>query len=200
MSVPASNYKVQYLLTNALAALAIPFYFVESSHVRVIRTRNDVDLPLTSGFSIAGAGVEAGGTLTLDGTQAAIGDRITIKRNVPFTQLIRYLANDKFPASTHERGLDEGTMRAQVALEVAERGLNYGEGEVVGAANRLPDVPTRERKILAFDTAGRVDMNISAEDVNTLIVANPVNALTDVTDYGSVGDPVTDVADYGSIA
>lgn len=200
MSVPASSYKVQYVLTSATQALAIPFYFIEAAHVRVIRTRLNVDLVLSSGFTVTGAGVQAGGTLTLDGSMTRVGDRITIRRNVPLIQSISYSPNDRFPASTHERGLDEATMKAQQAHELADRSLYYGEGEVVGEANRLPAIPGRERRLLGFDTAGRVDMSISAEDVNTLIVANPVNALTDVTDYGSVGDPVTDVADYGSIA
>jgi hypothetical protein len=76
----------------------------------------------------------------------------------------------------------------------------YGSGEVIGIGNMLPDVPTRERKVLGFKTDGTLDLTVSLEDLRTLIVANPVAALTDVTDYGSVGDPVTDVADYGSIA
>ena len=200
MSVPASNYKIQYVLTSAAQALAIPFYFISASHVRVIRTRYDVDSVLSSGFVIAGAGTEAGGTLTLDGTQTIAGDRITIKRNVPLTQLIEYSPNDRFPASTHERGLDEATMRAQQAYELAERGLTYGEGEVIGAGNRLPTIPERERRVVGFKTDGTLDLSVSLEDIRTIIIANPVDGLTDVTDYGSIGDPVEVVADYGSIA
>lgn len=200
MSVPASTTKVQYTLTSATQVLAIPFYFVSDSHVRVIRTRLNVDTVLSAGFTLAGAGVVSGGTLTLLGTQTIVGDRITIKRNVPLTQLTSYVANDRFPASTHERALDMLTMLAQQTKEITERSLMYGEGERMNAGNVLPAVPARERKVLGFDTDGELDLSVSLEDVRTLVIANPVAALTDVTDYGSVGDPVTDVADYGSIA
>lgn len=200
MSIASADYKRQYALTSGTQVLPIPFYFIQNSHVRVVRTRGNVDTILATGFVLAGAGAAAGGTCTLTGLQTIAGDRITIKRNVPLTQLIAYSPNDRFPASTHERGLDEATMRAQQAYELAERGLNYSEGEIIGAGNRLPAVPTRERRLLGFKTDGTIDMQISIDDVNTLIVANPVNALSAVTDYGSIGDPVTDVADYGSIA
>jgi hypothetical protein len=196
----ATTAKVQYTLTSAAPALAIPFYFLENSHIVVIRTRATTEETLASGYSISGVGNPSGGTVTLDGTATDGGDRITIKRVVPLNQLTSYAPNDRFPASSHERALDRLTMIAQQISELAGRALVYGSGEVIGSGNMLPDVPTRERKILGFKTDGTLDLTVSLEDIRTLIVANPVAALTDVTDYGSVGDPVTDVADYGSIA
>lgn len=200
MSVSLPDYKVQYVLTSANQALAIPFYFLQDSHIRVIRTRSHVETPLTGGFTIAGAGNPSGGTLTLDGSETQVADRITIRRNLSLTQNISYAPNDRFPASTHERGLDEATMKAQQATEIAERGFLFGEGELLTSAHRLPAVPSRERKVLGFKTDGSLDLTVSLEDIRTIIVANPLDELTDVTDYGSVGDPVTSAADYGSIA
>ena len=200
MSISAGTFKVQYTLTSAAQALVIPFYFIANTHVRVVRTRSSVDFVLTGGFTIAGAGVSSGGTLTLDGTQTTSGDRITIKRAIPLTQLIRYLANDRFPASTHERGLDEATMRAQQAHETADRGLRYGEGELMTSDHVLPGVASRGGRVLGFDDDGKLDLDTTLDQIRTLIIANPVNGLTSVTDYGSVGDPVDNVADYGSIA
>lgn len=200
MSVPSSVSKIQYTLTAAAQTLAVPFYFIANSHVRVIRTRAEAETVLTAGYSLSGAGVLTGGTLTLDGTQTQAGDRITIRRALPMTQAISYAENDKFRAKTHERGLDEATMRDQQALETAERGMLYGEGEVLTSGNRLPAVASRKERVLGFDSDGRLDMRLTVDALNTLIVANPVAGLTNVTDYGSVGDPANNVADYGSIA
>lgn len=158
MSVASATGKVQYTLTSGNPTLAIPFYFLENSHVRVIRTRSGVDTVLSSGFSLSGAGVAAGGSCVLDGTQTQTGDRITIKRNVPLTQLVSYVENDRFPAATHERAMDRLTMIAQMVKEISERALVYGEGEVVGAENMLPKLTDRANKRLGFDANGRVSM------------------------------------------
>jgi hypothetical protein len=198
--ISASTAKVQYNLTSGAAALAIPFYFIENSHVRVIRTRDGEDSVISAGFTISGAGNEDGGTLTLDGTTTLSQDRITIKRSIPLTQLTSYVPNDRFPASTHERALDRLTMIAQQLSELAGRSLIFGEGEVIAIGNILPGVAGRERAVLGFDVEGELDLTISMDDVRRLIVANPVDALTDVTDYGSTGDPTTEVVDYGSTA
>ena len=200
MSVPSSTGKIQYVLGGGVESVAVPFYFVSNSHVRVVRTRNEVDVPLTSGYSLAGAGASSGGTLTLDGTQTLYGDRLTVKRNVPLTQLVQYAPNDRFPASTHERALDLLTMMAQQTKEAAERALIYAEGELIAGGNVLPKIPTRQRKVLGFDPHGALDLTVSLEDLRTLVIANPVAGLTNVTDYGDLTDPVTNVADYGTIA
>lgn len=195
----ATTQKVQYTLTSATAALAVPFYFIENYHVRVVRTRSGVDTPLNGGFTLSGAGVASGGTLTLDGTETAVGDRITLKRVVPLDQLTSYAANDRFPASTHERALDRATMQVQQVEESVARALQYGEGEVMSAAKRLPSLNDRARRILGFDGDGDVDVSVLLDDIRTIIIANPVDELPDVTDYGSVADEVTSVADYGSV-
>jgi hypothetical protein len=197
--VTSSTGKVQYVLTSGNQAVAVPFFFIENSHVRVIRTRAGVDEPLVSGFSLAGAGNEAGGTLTFTGLETQAGDRITIKRSVPLTQLVRYVPNDKFPASTHERALDRVTMILQQVLEQCDRALVYGEGEVVANNNTFPRVALRSGRIVGFDDDGNLDMTVLLDDLRTLIIANPVDGLTDVTDYGEISDAVDETADYGSI-
>lgn len=196
----ATTAKVQYVLSSAAQVLAVPFYFLEASHVKVVRTRGDVDTELSGGFTLTGAGVVSGGTLTLTGSQTALGDRITIKRSVPLLQLVSYAPNDRFPASTHEGALDKLTMMMQHLSETVGRSLVYGEGELIASGNVLPGITDRARKVLGFDAHGELDLTVSLEDLRTLVIANPVAALTDVTDYGSIADAVTDVADYGSIA
>lgn len=50
-----------------------------------------------------------------------------IVRDVPATQAIDYLANDAFPAETHEKGLDKLTVLAQQLATKLARALHaYG--------------------------------------------------------------------------
>lgn len=214
MSVPSATGKVQYVLASATATLAIPFYFITNSHVRIVRRRDDEDETLASGFALSGAGSISGGECVLDGTQTAVGDIITIKRSVPMTQEFRYVPNDRFPASTHERALDMLTMQAQATREVAERGLLFSEGEVLNGENFLPPVLTRANKRLGFDTAGRVSMEdpiavtVATGDVIELstlaaLKAVVVTALTTgrqarVSGYSSSGDGADGLFTYNS--
>jgi hypothetical protein len=90
-------------------------------------------------------------------------------------------------------------MQAQQAHEIAGRALLFGEGEKITTGNVLPGAVARAQRIVGFDAEGALDTTLGTEEVRRLIVANPVDELTDVTDYGSVSDVVTSVADYGSV-
>lgn len=185
MSVSASTAKVQYTLVSASGALAVPFYFLENSHVRVIRTRANVETVLTTGFILSGAGVPAGGTLTLDGTQTAIADRVTIKRNVPLTQLSTYVTNDRFPAATMERNLDVLTMLVQQASEKADRALAFGEGET---ANPALSVVARASKVLGFSSTGAIQFT------DPVTFAGPAQAAADAAALSETGAYVSELA------
>lgn len=201
MSVTSQLYKVQYVLTSATQTLAVPFYFIDGSHLRVIRNREgvaDIALAVGTHYSISGAGAAAGGSITLTGVDVAIGDNITVKRYAPLTQATRYMENDKFRASSHELALDKLTMLVQQAHEKADRGLAYDEGEVVGAGNVLPGAASRAQKVVGFTAAGALDLTVSLEDIRRIILINPVAAMTSATDYGDLG-AIEETADFGTI-
>ena len=42
MSVPTNTAKVQYTLSAGAQALPVPFYFLDDSHVKVVRARSGV--------------------------------------------------------------------------------------------------------------------------------------------------------------
>lgn len=72
----------------------------------------ETTLVYLSDFSVTGVGAMTGGTITLF-TALAVGERLTIRRVLPLTQLIN-LRNQgaTFPANL-ENGLDQALMRAQ---------------------------------------------------------------------------------------
>jgi hypothetical protein len=160
MSVSVTTAKVQYTLSSGAQALPVPFYFIDDTHIKVVRARTGVvDLVLIKGtdYTITGAGDEAGGTVTtIAGTAAALAaaDKITIKRDIPVTQLVNYVYNDKFPAEVHERALDKLTMIVQQLKEVTDRAVQFPETEVAGTGNIMPAASGRAAKILGFDASG----------------------------------------------
>jgi hypothetical protein len=171
MSVSTTTAKVAYTLSSTTQTLSVPFYFLESNHLKVIKTVSGADTVLTIGtnYTVTGAGNNAGGSITLTGTGVAIGNVITIRRDVPITQLVDYVYNDKFPAETHERALDKLTMIAQAFSEQAGRTLRFGESEALDGtlnlAARKGKVPTFNATtgVLEWiDKANQVDAAASA--------------------------------------
>lgn len=155
MSVPNSNYRVQFTLTSATQTLAVPFYFLEDSHLKVINVSEGLDvLTISTDYTVTGAGDEAGGSIILTGAATSIGDKITIKRSVPLDQLIDYIYNDRFPAKTHEKGLDKLTMLLQQLQEQIDRALRFEEGEVLDGELTIAD---RAGGILGFDEDGNIE-------------------------------------------
>jgi hypothetical protein len=125
MTVPTSTAKSgPYAGSGTTGPFTVSFRFLENSHIQVIKTSSagvDTTLALGTDYSVAGAGGTSG-TVTLV-TALAVGEKLTIVRNVPFTQDADYVQNDAFPAESHERALDKLTMQTQQLLEAVDRAL-----------------------------------------------------------------------------
>jgi hypothetical protein len=170
MSVSTTTNKIAYTLSSGTQTLAVPFYFLANADLRVLLTKAATGgvtlLALTTSYTASGAGTEAGGSITLTGATVsgitpASGDTVTIKRVPAQNQLVDYVNNDAFPASTHERALDKLTMQVQDVQEQVARSLRFGESELLDGTLNLAD---RKGKYLYFDSAtGAIDFaNIDA--------------------------------------
>lgn len=175
----------QYTPASGVTSLAVTFYFLDNSHVKVIKTDTGLTqttLVINTDYTLAGAGDEAGGTVTL--LTAANGtDTYTIRRDVPETQLLDYVYNDEFPAGSHEKGLDKLTMLAQQQGEAISRCLRLGEDE--NGPSELVKV-SRSGKVLGFDDDGDVKYYDPDIDVAELEFWGSVK------EYGARGDGVYD--------
>lgn len=163
--ISSTTSRVAYTLSSTTETLAVPFYFLENSHLKVIKTVAGVQTTLTLGthYSVSGAGVLAGGSITMTGTGVATGNGITIKRSVPFTQLVDYVANSAFPADTHEKALDKLTMLCQFLQDQGERSLRFEDGETLDGTLELAD---RKDKVPAFNaTTGALEFIDRANQV-----------------------------------
>ena len=66
---------------------------------------------LTTHYTVTGVGSASGGNVVFTaGNIPTATETVVLIRNVPQTQAIDYIANDPFPAETHEEGLDRATM------------------------------------------------------------------------------------------
>jgi len=152
MSINSTVSKVQYTLTAANQTLAVPFYFLEDTHLKVIKVAaTQTTLTQITHYTVTGAANQAGGQVILTGTATAIGDVITILRNAPATQLVDYAPNGKFPAETHERALDKLTMLTQQLIATDVVGLRFQDGEVLDGTLAKS---ARSGKVFTFDANG----------------------------------------------
>ncbi len=142
MTVETSTSKAgPYAGAGTTGPFTVDFYFLEDVHLRVIKTdvnSINTDLVLGADYSVVGAGDEDGGTVTLT-TALAVGEMLTIIRNMPFTQDADYVNNDAFPAESHERALDQCVMQEQQLLEAQARALSLPPTVSTSISTELPN-------------------------------------------------------------
>ncbi|BCV03545.1 MAG: hypothetical protein CM15mV69_290 [Caudoviricetes sp.] len=72
--------------------------------------------------------------------------------------MIDYIANDPFPAESHEEGLDRATMIAQQVSEEADRSIKLSRTNTMTSTEFTVGATDRANKILAFDGSGEISV------------------------------------------
>jgi len=158
MTVSSSVNKVIYSGNSATVLFPVNYYFLENSHLKVIlRSSAGVETvqALTTNYTVTGAGNPAGGSITML-VAPATGTTLTIVRNVPATQETDYLANDPFPAESHERALDKLTMLTQENEEIGSRSIQIPQTDPVTTNIIVPKISDRASRLLGFGSNGSV--------------------------------------------
>jgi|SRR5690348_1559299 len=125
MTVNTDTSTAAYTGNGSTAIFSVPFYFLVDTDLKVSKlTVAGVSsvLVLNSDYTVTGAGVEAGGSITTIPTLST-GDKIFIERNVDAVQQTEYPVNSAFPSASHERALDRLTMLAQQVIAKLTFGL-----------------------------------------------------------------------------
>jgi len=116
MTVNTAQSTATYTGNAVTTGFAIPFYFLANTDLVVLQlvaaTGVVHTLVLNSDYTLTGAGVEAGGSLTM-AVAPATGDTLYIARDVIAVQQTAYPSNSPFPAASHEMALDRLTMLVQ---------------------------------------------------------------------------------------
>ena len=110
---------------------------------------------MTTHYTVSGVGDASGGNVTFtSGNTPATGETVVIRRAVPQTQAIDYIANDPFPAESHEEGLDRATMTIQQMQEELDRSFKVSRTNTITSSEFTDSATSRASKTLGFDSSG----------------------------------------------
>jgi hypothetical protein len=188
----ATNFAYQFRILQDTDLLVI---------IRTNSTGAETTKTLSTHYTVAGAGDASGGSITFTvGNTPAIGETVVIRRNVPQTQAIDYIANDPFPAETHEEGLDRGTMVAQQVAEESDRSIKLSRTNTMTSTEFTVGATDRANKVLAFDSAGEISVTqelgtFKGSDTTTTTAAYVQRDIIKSTTAGQLNNVYICVAD-----
>lgn len=190
MSLTEQTPRVQVTISTATDAISFPYKFLESNDLVVVSSGRGVLFEATD-YTVTGAGVTAGGTVTMIG--ATVAEIITIVRATDISQELDLTYNGAFLSQSIEDALDKLTQALQDSKETLARCLKMPQGEIDGYISTLDDASTRALKVLAFDENGAISIETIAQITLTLEAA--LEALSKTADNIIVADG----ADWTSI-
>ena len=91
-------------------------------------------------------------------TAPAAGTTLLIRRNTELTQETDYVANDPFPAETHEDALDKLQMQNQELEEELNRSIKISRTNTMTSTEFTTSASDRASKVLAFDSSGELSV------------------------------------------
>ena len=123
----------------------------------IIRSATGAEtIKATSTYTVTGVGADSGTIVFNSSNVPASGETVVVRRNVPQTQAIDYIANDPFPAETHEEGLDRATMVAQQVSNDADRSIKISKTNTIGSTEFTVGATDRANKVLSFNASGEL--------------------------------------------
>ena len=146
MTISTEVTRKQYNGNDVTTEFSFPYKFLADGDLTVILTDSsglDTTLTLSTHYTVTGAGVDAGGTVTMI-TPPATGERLTIVRELDLVQETDYISGDSFPSESHETALDRLTMIAQQLRELVGRSV------ILPASTTYSDVVLENPTALAF--------------------------------------------------
>ena len=162
MTVSSTTVKNSYSGNGSTTEFAYTFKIFADTDLQVIirsAAGTETIKTLTTHYTVAGAGDASGGSITFtSGNTPASGETVVIIREVPQTQAIDYIANDPFPAESHEEGLDRATMTTQQVQEELNRSIKLSRTNTMTSTEFTVGATDRANKILAFDSAGEISV------------------------------------------
>lgn len=196
MTVSSTSSRADYSGNGATVTFAVPFYFLDDAHLQVLRTNADgtvTTLVLTTDYTVTGAGVPAGGSVTCTSAPAS-GTRLSILRQVPAEQLTHYVPNDPFPAASHETALDKLTMLLQQVNEALTRTLTLPANLTTTATLPTPMASS----FIGWNSTATALVNLDAAALVTSVTYGTTRIDT-FTGNGAVGQQFVLSANPGSI-
>ena len=160
MTISSTTVKNSYSGNGSNDTFVYGFKIFAASDLQVIiRSSTGVETTktLTTDYTITGVGSATGGNVVFESSDIPTAtETVVLIRNVPQTQAIDYIANDPFPAETHEEGLDRATMTTQQMQEELDRSFKVSRTNTIASSEFTDDATTRASKTLGFDSDGNL--------------------------------------------
>ncbi|MCA3247394.1 MAG: hypothetical protein ING29_13055 [Azospirillum sp.] len=140
-----------YTGNGSQTVFAYGFKVFANTELRVIRTSiagADTILTLATDYTVSGVGADGGGNVTCT-TAPATGEKITILRNVPLTQLTDLRQQGGFYPEVHERVFDRLAMAVQQVNEKVERSIKVSPSAATSPDDLLASIAASEANAAA---------------------------------------------------
>jgi hypothetical protein len=136
--------RVQYTATSGQTTFAVNFEFFDVADLKVyngttLLTYNNSPSS-ASQYSVTGAGVTGGGSITLGSPGATLNDSITIVRDLAIERLSDFPVSGNFPIQTLNTELDKIVAMLQQLEEQFARTLQYPVTTTTGSDVDLPEL------------------------------------------------------------
>ena len=162
MTISSTTVKNSYSGDGSTTAFSYTFKIFANSDLQVIirsSTGAETVKTITTHYNVSGAGDANGGSVTFtSGNIPASGETVVIRRAVPQTQSIDYIANDPFPAESHEEGLDRSMMTIQQMQEELDRSIKLSRTNTITSTEFTVGATDRANKVLSFDSSGELSV------------------------------------------
>jgi hypothetical protein len=150
MTIATTTSRTETAGDGIVTEFTFPYLFFADDDLTVIvvtdATGAEATQTLNTDYTVAGAGVAAGGTVTMT-TAPASGETLVILRQEQFTQGLDLVENDPFPSDQVEEALDKLTMLCQQLNTEVSRSAKLADGDTSGASVTLP-TPTANQFLL----------------------------------------------------
>ena len=162
MTISSTTVKNSYNGDGSTATFTYTFKIFANSDLQVIiRSSNGTETTktITTHYTVTGAGNAGGGSVIFtSGNIPTSTETVVLRRNIPQTQSIDYIANDPFPAESHEEGLDRAMMAVQQLQEEVTRSLKLSRTNTMTNTEFTVGASDRANKVLSFDSTGELSV------------------------------------------
>lgn len=171
MTVSSTTTRNSYSGNGSTTEFAYGFKIFDDDDITVIirtdATGAETAKTKTTHYTVSGVGSASGGNVTFtSGNVPTSAQTVVLLRTTARTQLTDYVANDPFPAESHEDALDKLTFITQELEEQLGRSLKVSQTNVIATSEFTADATARANKLLGFDGSG--DLSVTEGKVDTV--------------------------------
>ena len=180
MTLTSTTQRLSFFGDDTTTGFTISFYFIANADITAILRDSDggeTTWVLDTDYTLTGAGVASGGTLTAT-TAPASGETLIIKRVEQLTQPNSLPLSGSLPSATLEEMADRLTMIVQQIDEKLGRAPLFSDTSSSSGLT-LPD--PEAGKLVGWNSGGTDFANFAAADVDLTAVSSFIQTLFDDT-------------------